>query len=484
MTRPDYPPLQLRIGSRWVDAGDRATLPVVNPADETVLGHLPCATSQDIDAALNAARDSFAPWRDTSPVERARVLRRAAETLREERETLAGLIALELGKPLREGLKEIETGAGMFEWAAEEGRRAYGRIIPPRNPAYRLNAVPEPVGPVAGFAGWNAPVITPARKIAGALAAGCSIIIKPSEATPATALFLARALAEAGLPDGVVNLLSGDPAAIAEQLLRSPVTRMVTFTGSTAVGKQLAALATQSMMRMVFELGGHAPVLVFPDTDVDAVVKGAVASKYRNSGQVCTSPTRFYVHESVYPDFVEAFTERAASLRLGDPFSEEAQMGPVQNPRRLAALQSLVQDARQQGATVTTGGEALEGPGFFFQPTVLTNVSDDCRAVSEEPFGPLAMISPFPTTDEAIALANRLPVGLASYLFTQDTRVVARVSREIQCGNLSINQWAASFPETPFGGVLDSGVGSEGGVEGLQAFQQIKFVSQAPEVAG
>lgn len=479
MTEHAYPAPRLWIDGTWLDADGRGQQAVINPADGTELGRLPLATEADIERAIESAQRVFAAWRAAGPMQRSAVLRRTAAIIREDRDTLARLISLELGKPLAQARGETETAAEMFEWAAEEGRRAYGRLIPERTPGYRQIAVPEPVGPVMAISGWNAPAITPSRKIAGALAAGCPIIIKPSEATPATALFLARALESAGLPAGAVNMVFGDPAAIAGQLLDSPLIRMITFTGSTGVGKQLAARATRTMKRMVFELGGHAPALVFPDVGLDEVVRGAVATKYRNSGQVCTSPTRFYVHRDIYDDFVAAFVRHAGELRPGDPLTEGTGMGPVQNARRLEALEAMVDDARQHGATVWTGGERLPGDGFFFPPTVLTDVGTECRLANEEPFGPLAMITPFSDTDEALEQANRLPLGLASYLFSNDLRVVDRVSRDIQCGNVIVNHWKVSFPETPFGGVEDSGIGLEGGIEGLRAFQQLKFVSQA-----
>ena len=478
MMNQAYPPLHLWINGEWLRADDRADMSVVNPATGIELGRLPKASEADIERAIEAAGRAFPAWRNAGPLARSLVLRRVAEIIRRDRESLAWLISVELGKPIAQARGEAETAAEMFEWAAEEGRRGYGRLIPGRVPGYELMAIPEPVGPVMAIAGWNAPAITPSRKIAGALAAGCSIVIKPSEATPATALFLARALEEAGLPAGTVAMVFGDPAAIARQLLDSSVIRMITFTGSTQVGKTLAARATQTMKRMVFELGGHAPVLVFPDADLNAVAKSAVATKYRNSGQVCTSPTRFYVHHSVYQPFVEAFIAHVAELRVGDPLEPGTDVGPVQNSRRLDALEAMVDDARRRGANVVCGGQRLNGPGFFFAPTVLIDVASDSRVLNEEPFGPLAVISSFDDTDEAIERANRLPVGLASYVFSNDLRIIDRVSREIQCGNVIVNHWKVSFPETPFGGIKDSGIGLEGGIEGLQAFQQIKFVSR------
>lgn len=480
MTNTAYPDLRLWIGGRWIDAEDRVTEPVINPATGATLGFLPHATEADVDAAVAAAAEGFRIWRRTSAVERSSLLRRTADGLRSEAGGLATLIALELGKPIGDAAAEVETAAGMFDWAAEECRRSYGRIVPPRTPGHRLMALREPVGPVAAFSGWNAPAITPSRKIAGALGAGCSIVIKPSEGTPAVALFIARALADAGLPDGVANMLFGNPGAVADRLLAADAVRMVSFTGSIPVGKRLAALATRTMKRGVFELGGHAPVLVFPDVDVDAVARGAVAATFRNSGQICTSPTRFYVHESIHDRFAAAVAEAASAIQVGDPFDPATRMGPVQNPRRLAAMEALVEDARRHGATVTAGGARIDRPGFFFQPTVLTGATAGCRAAVEEPFGPLALIASFRDADEAVALANRLSVGLASYVFTRDLALADRLATAIECGNVVVNHWVVSHPETPFGGVKDSGIGLEGGTEGFQAFEQVKFVSQAP----
>lgn len=478
MNESAYPHLQLWIGGRWLDAEGRATESVINPATGATLGLLPHATAGDVDAAVAAAAEGFRSWRRTSALDRSKVLRRTADLLRSGAAELATLIVLELGKPLTEALREVETAAEMFEWAAEECRRSYGRIIPARSPGLHLMALREPVGPVAAFSGWNAPAITPARKLAGALGAGCSVVIKPSEGTPATALFIGRALEEAGLPPGVANMLFGNPGPVAERLMAAEAIRMVSFTGSVPVGKHLAALATRTMKRGIYELGGHAPVLIFPDVDVEEVARGAAAAKFRNAGQICTSPTRFYVHESIHDRFATAFAVAAADLRVGDPFDSATRMGPVQNARRLAALEDLIADAQRQGATVAAGGHRLDRPGFFFQPTVLTGVTPACRAANEEPFGPLALIAPFRDFDDAVAQANRLPLGLASYAFTRDLATADRLGSVIECGNVVLNHWVVSFPETPFGGVKDSGVGSEGGSEGFQAFEQLKFVSR------
>lgn len=473
-----YPELNLLIGGRAVPAGNRPGLEVIDPATLAVLGRVPVAAPDDIDEALEAARRSFPGWHDTPPLERAAILRRAASLMRERTPLLAWLITRELGKPLAESEKEVATAAEMFEWAAEEARRTYGRLIPGRVGGIRQMAVPEPVGPVAAFSGWNAPAITPSRKIAGALAAGCSIVIKPSEETPAIALEIGRALADAGLPAGVLNMLFGDPGEISKRLIASPVIRMVTFTGSTSIGRELAVMAAAGLKRATLELGGHAPVLVFDDADPEAAADALLAAKLRNAGQICTSPTRMFVQQGVYERFVPRLAERARSWRVGNGLEAGVQMGPLANPRRLAAMETMVADAVKHGAQLAAGGTRLDLPGWFWAPTVLRDVGPDCLAANTEPFGPLALVQPFRETDEALALANRLPFGLASYVFTRDAATARLASERIESGVVCINHCQASLPETPFGGFKDSGLGKEGGVEGLQEFMQIKYVSQ------
>lgn len=473
-----YPELKLFIAGRWLGGGGRIVEPVVNPATGEVLAELPHATDADLDEALAAAAAGFEIWRRTSPVDRGSVLHRAAALMRERREQIASLITLELGKPIAEARAEVDQAAGIFDWNAEEGRRAYGRVIPARAPGFSQLALREPVGPIAAFAPWNAPAITPSRKISGALAAGCSVIIKPSEETPATALAIAGLLQDAGLPDGVLSVVYGKPAAISEKLIGSPVIRGITFTGSTAVGKQLAALAVRGMKRMTMELGGHAPVVVFEDIDPEAVATAAVGAKYRNAGQVCTSPTRFFVHESIHDRFVKAFAELARTIKVGDGFDAATRMGPLANPRRVEAMTQFVDDARARQIKIAAGGEAVAGKGCFYRPTVLAQVDTECMASNVEPFGPLAATAPFRTVEEALALANRLPFGLASYVMTHDLRKAAAMTEGIQSGNVIVNHWQVSLPETPFGGYKDSGIGVEGGIEGLQEFQNIKYVSQ------
>jgi succinate-semialdehyde dehydrogenase/glutarate-semialdehyde dehydrogenase len=474
-----YPDLALYIGGQWVECGKRRTEAVLDPATEAVLGKLPHATTDDIDDALRAAEAGFRIWRDVSPIERSTVLRNAAHQLRARMGELTPMLTLESGKPTAEAVREITVAAEMFEWAAEECRRTYGRIIPARVNGIRQMAMLQPVGPVAAFSGWNAPAITPARKIAGALAAGCSIVIKPSEETPATALALAHALHDCGLPPGVLNMVFGDPVRISQQLLTSPIIRMVTFTGGTAVGKSLGELAMRSLKRVTLELGGHAPVLVFGDADPEHAAKTLITGKLRNAGQICTSPTRMLVHESIFEEFTRRLSGYAQEWRVGNGFDPDTQMGPLANERRLRAIETLVKDAESRNIEIVAGGRRIGDTGFFWQPTVLKNYTDDCLAASIEPFGPLAMVRPFRDAEEAIAQANRLPFGLAAYVFTNDIRTSVMASDRIESGVVCINHCQASLPETPFGGVKDSGIGSEGGVEGLREFLQVKYVSQS-----
>lgn len=470
---------EMLIGGRWTRGSGTETLPVENPATGRTLSELPVATAADVGEALAAAQDGFAVWRQVSPVERGRVLRDAAGLLRTRVEDVARVITLELGKPLAESRAEVVLAAEHLEWAAEEARRTYGQVIPSREPLTDQHTVLEPIGPVAAFAPWNAPAITPARKIGGALAAGCSMILKPAEETPTAALMLAAMLREAGLPDGVLNVVFGDPAMIGRMLVGSPVVKAVTFTGSTAVGTELNTLGARTMKRMTLELGGHAPVLVLADADVETVARTAVPACFRNSGQVCTSPTRFVVHSSVYQRFLAAFVDTVNGLKVGDGLDDGVRMGPVANARRLAALQEMTDDARSRGAVVETGGSRLPGEGYFWSPTVLTSVPDDALAATTEPFGPLKTVRPFDDLDEAIAEANRLPFGLASYVWTSDLGAATRITAAIEAGSVAVNSWRPSLPETPFGGFHASGLGTEGGSEGLRGFLRVKYVTRS-----
>ena len=366
-----------------------------------------------------------------------------------------------------------------IEWMAEEGRRAYGRVIPSRLPGVFQFTVREPVGVVAAFTPWNFPINQAVKKLAAALAAGCSIIIKGPEETPASVAELARAFVDAGLPPGVLNLVYGVPSEISSYLIPHPVVRKISFTGSTVVGKHLAALAGEHMKRVTMELGGHAPAIIFDDANLDIATKVLAANKYRNAGQVCISPTRFLVQEKVYDDFVSRFAKAAEALKVGDGLEKGTQMGPLANERRIQAMEGFIADAVQHGAEIRTGGSRIGNKGNFFQPTVLTGLTTEARVMNEEPFGPLALMVPFHDLDEAVAEANRLPFGLAAYAYTSSAATAAKVAASVESGMMSINHHGLALPETPFGGVKDSGYGSEGGVEGLDAYLGTKFVTQA-----
>lgn len=471
---PEYPELGLYIAGGWRKAS--TTLPVLNPADERMIGALPVASRADLDAALEAAAEGFKVWNRTSPRKRAEILLRAAALMRERVEEIAYAITLEHGKPLAAARLEVERGCEFFEWDAAEGQRTYGRVIPSER-GIRYIVHHQPVGTVAAFSPWNFPMSQPSRKIAGALAAGCSIILKAAEETPAGAFHIARALHDAGLPRGVFNLVFGVPAEISEYLIPQVQVRLVAFTGSTAVGKHLSKMAAEHMTPVLMELGGHAPVIVCDDVDPVAAAVVSATRKARNTGQVCTSPTRFFVQEAIYETFATAFAQKASSVVVGNGLDANTEMGPLANRRRVEAIEGMVTDARAKGARLLAGGERLSSRGYFYPVTVLADVPDDARAMREEPFGPLALITPVSTLDEAIAKANALPFGLAAYAFTHSARNADQLTDEIEAGNLSINTLEASTAETPFGGVKDSGYGREGGAEGLHHYTNVKNVS-------
>jgi succinate-semialdehyde dehydrogenase / glutarate-semialdehyde dehydrogenase len=471
-----YPDLQLYIDGGWKKAAEG--LPVLNPADESVIGMVPIASRSDLDAALAAAADGFRIWSKTSPAKRAEVMLRAARLMRERVEEIAYAITLEHGKPIAQARLEVVRGCEFFEWDAAEGQRTYGRVIP-SEPGIRYIVMHQPIGMVAAFSPWNFPMSQPARKIAGALAAGCSIILKAAEETPAGAIHIARAFHDAGLPPGVLNLVFGVPSEISEYLIPKDQTRLIAFTGSTAVGKKLTEMAARHMKPVLMELGGHAPVIVCDDVDPVATAITSAIRKARNTGQVCTSPTRFYVQKPLYDAFCKAFAEKARTVTVGDGFDSHTQMGPLANHRRIEALETLVADAKAKGARVLAGGERLGNRGYFFPLTVLTDLPDDARAMREEPFGPLALINPVSSIDEAIEKANGLPFGLAAYAFTHSARNADRLAEGIEAGNVSINTLEASVAETPFGGVKESGCGREGGMEGLSHYTVIKNVSHS-----
>ena len=469
-----YPDLQLYIGGAWRTAAE--VQPVLNPADESVIGMVPLASRSDLDAALAAAADGFRTWSKTSPAKRAEVMLKAARLMRERIEEIAYAITLEHGKPIAQARLEVIRGCEFFEWDAAEGQRTYGRVIP-SEPGIKYIVMHQPIGMVAAFSPWNFPMSQPARKIGGALAAGCSIILKAAEETPAGAIHIARAFHDAGLPPGVLNLVFGVPSEISEYLIPQDQTRLIAFTGSTAVGKKLTEMAARHMKPVLMELGGHAPVIVCDDVDPVATAITSAIRKARNSGQVCTSPTRFYVLKPLYDAFCKTFAEKAKTVTVGNGLDAGTQMGPLANHRRIEALEALVADARDKGARVLAGGERLGNRGYFFPLTVLADLPDDARAMREEPFGPLALINPVSSIDEAIEKANALPFGLAAYAFTHSARNADRLAEGIEAGNVSINTLEASVAETPFGGVKESGNGREGGAEGLAHYTIVKNVS-------
>lgn len=473
-----YDQLFLFIDGEWIDSHGRDTSAVLNPATGAVIGHVPHARQADLDRSLEAADRGFAQWRKTSAYDRAKVLRRAASLLRERAEQIATQLTLEQGKALHEARYEVASAADYFEWFAEEGRRVYGRTVPSRRPEVHQRVQKEPIGPVAAFAPWNFPAITPSRKIAAALAAGCSVIIKPGEECPATALAIARALDDAGLPKGVLNVVFGVPSLISSHLIESPVIRKVSFTGSVPVGRLLSAQAGRALKPISLELGGHAPVLVFADADLDTAAKLLAANKFRGTGQICLSPTRILVQRPVYDMFVEKFVAETNALRIGDGLDPQTQVGPMSNERRVDAIAALVADARACGATVQAGGERIDRAGWFWRPTILTDVPAHAKVMHEEPFGPLAVVLPFDTIDEALTEANRLPYGLAAYAFTESARTAVRVGNELEAGMIGINHAQMIVCELPFGGIKDSGHGSEGGAEGIQSYLNTKFISQ------
>ena len=473
-----YPDVQLYIDGEWSNGSSGKSEPIINPATGKVLARLAHAGTADLDQALHAADKGFKLWRKVSAFERYKLLRKAADIIRSRADEIAQLMTLEQGKPLLEAKMETLAAGDIMDWFGEEARRAYGRVVPARAEGVLQIVVKEPVGPVAAFTPWNFPINQAVRKISAALAAGCSVILKGPEETPASCAALVRCYADAGLPAGVVNLVFGVPSEVSEYLIPHPVIRKITFTGSTPVGKKLAALAGQHMKRITMELGGHAPAIVFADADVDQAVKQLAGAKFRNAGQVCVSPTRFLVHESVYERFVAGFVKVAGALKVGDGMDTTTRMGPLANSRRVEAMQMFVEDATSKGAKLLAGGKRIDRDGYFFEPTVLSDVPANARIMNEEPFGPVAPIVPFANFDDVVAEANRLPFGLAAYAYTRSLKTASAIGAAFESGMVSINHMGLALPEVPFGGVKDSGYGSEGGSEAIEAYLNTKFITQ------
>jgi succinate-semialdehyde dehydrogenase/glutarate-semialdehyde dehydrogenase len=472
-----YPNTQLFIDGAWTDAEAGAVLEVENPSTGEIVGTVARAGPADLERAAESALRGFASWRKTSSYDRAGILRKAAGLIRERAEGIATNLTTEQGKPLHEARAEVLLAGDVLDWFAGETQRAYGQIIPARAPGVRQLVVKEPVGPVLGLTPWNFPINQTIRKIAAALAAGCSIIVKGPEETPTGPAALVQALSDAGVPAGVLNLVFGIPAEVSEHLIPHPAVRKVSFTGSVAVGKQLAALAGLHMKRTTMELGGHAPVLITADVDVDALAKTFTAFKFRAAGQTCISPTRFLIEEPVYERFVAGFAEGAKGVKVGDGFAADTQMGPLIHERRLHAVEALVNEAVERGARVEAGGRRIGNRGAFFEPTILSHVDPSMRIMNEEPFGPVALVSPFTSLDDAIAEANRLPVGLGAFAFTRNALTAQRFADEIETGMLSLNHIGFGLPEVPFGGVGDSGYGSEGGSDAIEPYLTPKFIT-------
>ncbi len=473
-----YPELSMYIDGNFIQGGGRREQNVLNPATNLPIGKFPHATHADLDLALTSAQRAFESWRHSSPMLRSQILRKVGELMRERAQTIGRNITLEQGKPLSEGVGEVTVCAEHADWHAEECRRIYGRIIPARSSMVQQTVLREPIGVCVAFSPWNFPFSQAFRKVAAAVGSGCSVILKGSSDTPSAVLAIAQLFHDAGLPPGVLNVVSGDSGMISDHLIKSPITRKVSFTGSTPVGQQLAALAGSLMKRCTMELGGHAPVIVCDDAEIERAAEVLAAFKFRNAGQVCISPTRFFVQDAAYDRFVEAFVTKVQSLTVGDGLDSTTRMGPLAQRRRVGAMESFVEDACQRGASILTGGVALAREGNFFAPTVIADLPEDSRFMTEEPFGPMAGIVRFKTVNEALLRANSLPFGLASYAFTTSTKSVHIISRGLEAGMVSINHMGLAVAETPFGGIKESGYGSEGGIETFDGYLTTKFVTQ------
>lgn len=473
-----YEKLALYIDGAFIEAEGRKTEPVVNPASGEVIGQLPHASREDLDRALAAAQRAFTTWSKTSPVERSGILRKVAELARERSKDIGRNITLDQGKPLGESVGEVMACAEHAEWHAEECRRIYGRVIPPRRADVRQFVLREPVGVCAAFTPWNFPFNQAIRKMVAALGSGCTLILKGPESSPSAVVALARLFHDAGLPAGCLNIVWGVPAEISAYLIASPIVRKVSFTGSIAVGKQLAAMAGAHMKRGTWELGGHSPVLVFDDANVDAAASMLAKLKIRNAGQVCVSPSRFYVQSKVYERFAAKFTETISSISVGNGLDKATQMGPLAHARRVDVMEAFMEDARGHGGEVVIGGTRLKGAGFFFPPTVITGLPDHAKLMTDEPFGPIAPLVRFTDPEDAIRRANSLPFGLSSYVFTESLKTSTYAANALEAGMVNINHFGSALSETPFGGVKESGIGSEGGTETFDGYLVTKFVTQ------
>lgn len=473
-----YEDLCLYIDGEFIKGGDRREQDVFDPATGKVIGRLPHATGADLDRALSAAQRAFETWKHVSPMEKSRILRRVGELSRENAKEIGRNITLDMGKPLAEAVGEVMRCADHCDWHAEECRRIYGRVIPARLPNVRQFVLREPVGVCAAFTPWNFPYNQAIRKIAAAVGAGCTIVLKGPEDTPSAVVAIARMFHEAGLPPGVLNVVWGVPAEVSKHLIESPIVRKVSFTGSVPVGKMLAAMAGAHMKRVTMELGGHSPAIVCEDADIERAADMLSTLKFTNAGQVCVSPNRFYVHEKAFDRFMARFIESAKKIKVGSGLDADTRMGPLAHERRMPAMAEFVEDATSRGARVEMGGSRIGSSGNFWSPTVLTNVHEDSKVMQLEPFGPIAPCVPFKDLDDTIRRANALPYGLSSYAFTGSTKNALRLQNGLESGLVNINHFGQGLPESPFGGVKDSGIGSEGGTETFDGYLVTKFVTQ------
>ncbi|WP_182418799.1 NAD-dependent succinate-semialdehyde dehydrogenase [Bartonella sp. HY038] len=474
-----YPDTLLLIDNTWRESEGNKKMPVIDPATEEIIGQVSVASNNDLEAAAQSIAKGFEIWKNVSPFERAKIMRKAAQLLRERSQLIAWFMTREQGKPSAQAKMEVMGAADTIDWFAEEARRTYGQIIPARSTNVTQMVIKRPVGPVAAFTPWNFPINQVVRKLSAALAAGCSIVIKAPEETPASPAAMINCFIDAGVPAGVIALVFGVPAQISEFFIAHPAIEKISFTGSTAVGKHLASLAGQHMKKATMELGGHAPVLVFDDADIDIAVSTMAASKFRNAGQVCASPTRFIVQDNVYDEYVEKFTLAAKMMNVGNGLEQGVDMGPLANDRRIPAMENMLQDATSKGGKVILGGKRIGNKGYFFEPTIITDVPTSAEIMNEEPFGPIAIINRYKTDDDMFNEANRLRYGLASYAFTKSAARVHALGSLVNAGMTSINHNGLALQEVPFGGIRDSGYGTEGGSEAINAYLDLKFVTVA-----
>jgi succinate-semialdehyde dehydrogenase / glutarate-semialdehyde dehydrogenase len=472
-------PARMYINGVWCDAHGGRTLAIINPADESVLAQVAWGGREDAERAIDAAAKAFPEWRASSVYERAKVLKKTAELMRERVDRIGSALTQEQGKPLAEARLEVLHAADTFEWFAEEGKRAYGRIIAPTNTAKRYYATKHPVGVVGTITPWNFPAALPSRKIAPALAAGCTVVSRPADQTPLTLILMFECMADAGLPPGVANLVMGEPVPIADAFFENRAVRKISFTGSTVVGKELIRRSADQVKRLSLELGGHAPLIVFPDADVQQVAQAAVLGKFRNNGQVCIAPSRFYIHEKIAKDFTEAAVELTRNLKVGNGLDPGTQVGPMFEARALDKTAALVADAQKKGAEILTGGAKSSrfDKGYWFEPTVIREVNGKMKIMTDEPFAPVMPILDFSKLDDVIAAANATPYGLAAYVFTNDLTVATRMAEGLEAGIIGINDPVPATPQCPFGGMKESGMGRELGIEGLDAYFETKYVS-------